>query len=108
MSQEELENTPTSVVSPIEEQVSEPTPLPVLEKDEVLKWEPTAEITITGEQFGILNMCMRQVIGKMKNFSFEDFLQQSPEFSLVFTARKTCEDIVAKMKEDGIATAQKK
>lgn len=112
---EEIKTPVMSIVPPIEEQQepqveasSSPIDLPVLEKDETLVWEPTALITITGEQFGILNMCMRQVLGKLKNFSFEDFLTQSPEFSLVFTARKTCEEIVAKMREEGIATTQKK
>lgn len=95
------ESTPT-------QETKEPTPIPALEKDEVLVWDPASKITITGEQFGILNMCMRQIVGKTKNYSFEDFLQQSPEFSLAFTARKTCEDIVAKMKEEGIATPKAK
>lgn len=114
---EEIKTPIMSIVPPIEGQqepqepqveASSPIDLPVLEKDETLVWEPTALISITGEQFGILNMCMRQVLGKLKNFSFEDFLTQSPEFSLVFTARKTCEEIVAKMREEGIATTQKK
>lgn len=83
-----------------------PKELNVEQKNEVLTWDPACKVEITGEQFGILNMVIKQLTSKAPIFSLDDFLTQSQHLNMLLSAMSACEQVVAKMKEQGIATVK--
>lgn len=82
-------------------------PLEATKASEKLSWDPKAEITISGEEFHLMNSCLRQVAANMPIFSMNAFLFRAPEVTSVLNALATCEKILTSMKEKGIATPLK-